>query len=354
MVGEPGSVDVRAETFALTEFFPLGVVDIAATFLAGEPSEIVVIECDESGTTARLTRAELRQRVAALAATLRDHGIRQGDIVAGLSTTSEPTLTMMLAAAACGAVYTTTSAEFGAAAVIDRLSQVRPKALLVVGQYRFAGKEFDIHQRLDEVVATIDSIELIITTGTTDPDRFASPASERHITSVPFIDAVSDATAALVTQPVAFNAPGWILYSSGTTGKPKCIVHRAGGVVLKHLSEMLLHCDIRRGDRVFYYTTPSWMMWNWLVSGLGAGACVVLFSGSPLAPEPTQLLTMADREAVTYFGTVTVLPRGAEASRHRPDELRALCRSHGRSDRCPAMLQRTPSSPHHGDPMCTY
>lgn len=304
LVGEPGDITVRSPTFAATEFFPDGEVDVAASMLAGPESETVLIACDEKGTVARFDRANLRQRVASLAAALRGFGVGHGDVVASYSTTSEPTITMMLAAAACGAVYTTSSAEFGADAVIDRFRQVKPKVLLAVDGYCFAGRNYDVGSRVDEIVAAISSIETVVTLGTSAPDRFVrADQPDRTVVVVRYEDAVANTTVSLVTEAVPFNAAGSILYSSGTTGKPKCIVHRAGGVLLKHISEMLLHCDIRRGDRVFFYTTPSWMMWNWLASGLAAGACVVLYDGSPLAPDPTQLLRMAERERVTYFGT---------------------------------------------------
>ena len=306
LVGAPGDTSIAGSSFPATEFFPNGTVDVAATMLAGDPSEIVAIECDETGTIDRIDRAELIRRTAALKSTLSKAGVTQGDVVAGYATTSLATLVTMLASAACGAVYTTASAEFGADAVIDRFSQVQPKVLLATPGYTFAGRHYDVVERVGEVVGALQSIELVLTV-----DASPSAASpnvpnvlpRRGVSWLSYTDATSDTSPLLETTLVPFNAPGSILYSSGTTGKPKCIVHRAGGVLLKHLSEQLLHCDIRRGDRLFYYTTPSWMMWNWLVSGLAAGACVVLYSGSPLAPNQLQLLEMAERERVTYFGT---------------------------------------------------
>ncbi len=304
LVGDPGGIDLLNPSIERAEFFPDGSVDVAATMLAGPADDVVLITCDESGTTARWKRAELRQRVASLTALLRTLGVEPGDVVAGYSTTSEPTATLMLAAAACGAVYTTTSAEFGVDAVVSRFGQVHPKVLLATDRYRFAGRDFQVTQRVVEIVTAINSIEAVITieSGSIDPTELSTVAG-RSVAVHAYSAAVADEDATLTTTSVPFNAPGWILYSSGTTGTPKCIVHRAGGVLLKHLSEFLLHCDIRPNDRVFYYTTPSWMMWNWLLSGLAAKACVVLYDGSPLVPEPDQLLRMAARERVTYFGT---------------------------------------------------
>ena len=292
--GDPGPVDVIGDDFESTAFFPAGTVDVAATMLAGPGDDLAVVECDDTGTRLRLTRAELRERVASTASILRSAGVGPGDVVAAYSTTSAATLTVMLATASCGAVFTSSSAEFGAEAVIDRFAQVSPVALLVVDGYRYAGRRHMVGDRARAILAALPSVELVLTVDDVDlgPD---APRTVRIDGSRP--------AEPLVTSLVGFNDPGSILYSSGTTGKPKCIVHRAGGVLLKHLSEQLLHCDIRPGDRVFYYTTTSWMMWNWLVSALAARAAVVLYDGAPLAPDPRVLLDMAAREGVTYFGT---------------------------------------------------
>lgn len=302
IVGDPGDRDVVGDEFADTAFFPGGNVDVAATMLAGDLDEIVVIQSDEAGVSERLSRRDLRDRTAALAATFRDVGVAEGDVVAAYATTRVSTLVSMLAAAACGAVFTSVSAEFGVDSVVDRFDQVQPKVLFAVDGYLFGGRRFDTRERVQDIVERIESITAVVVAAEAGvAERLAAEASRE----VEWFDysAVVSSTTNLVTQSVAFNAPGWILYSSGTTGRPKCIVHRAGGVVLKHLSEQLLHCDIRPGDRVLYFTTPSWMMWNWLVSALAASACVVLYDGSPLPADRTHLLDIADREGVTYFGT---------------------------------------------------
>ena len=267
----------------------------------------VAIECDETGTIDRIDRAELIRRTAALKSTLSKAGVTQGDVVAGYATTS---------AGNAGDDARHCGLRGGLHDCVGRVrSRCGHRSILASPGRRCCSQRRGtpsrdvitmLKERVGEIVDALQSIELVLTVDASP--SAAQPMSptvlqERGVSWMSYTDATSDTSPVLETTLVPFNAPGSILYSSGTTGKPKCIVHRAGGVLLKHLSEQLLHCDIRRGDRLFYYTTPSWMMWNWLVSGLAAGACVVLYSGSPLAPNQLQLLEMAERERVTYFGT---------------------------------------------------
>jgi acetoacetyl-CoA synthetase len=248
-----------------------------------------------------VTYAELAGEVARAAAALRALGVVAGDRVVGYLPNGIEAVVAMLAATSLGALWSSCSPDFGVRGVVDRFGQVAPVVLVAADGYTYAGKRIDLRPRLREVVAALPSLRATWVVpqlgggGTVDdlpggawfPDVLAAHAaeSEPRFTRLPF------------DHPLA------ILYSSGTTGLPKCLVHGAGGTLLQHWKELALHTDVRPGDVLFYFTTCGWMMWNWLVSGLAVGATLVLYDGAPLAPDAAQLWRMAEAERVTVFGT---------------------------------------------------
>jgi acetoacetyl-CoA synthetase len=265
-----------------------------------------IVFWNELGRQRRLSFAELRAEVAHYAAALRGAGVAPGDRVAGWLPNLPEALIAMLATTSLGGVWSSCSPDFGDRAVLDRFGQIRPRVLFAADGYRFAGKEIDLLDRLDQVARALPETERIVVV-----PYLGGPAGGRLGKRVPRAVWLPDWIAAgrssrrPAESParLPFDHPLYIVYSSGTTGLPKCIVHGAGGTLLQHLKELVLHTDLTRDDRIFYYTTCGWMMWNWLASALAVGATVVLYDGAPLAPAKDILWRMAEAERVTVFGT---------------------------------------------------
>jgi acetoacetyl-CoA synthetase len=299
LVGDRGEgpAIVAGDSLAETSFFPGATVNVAANVLAGPDDAVAVVALDESGGRRTLTRAELRAQAASFAATLRALGVGRGDRVAAWMPNVSETVVAFLGSAMVGAVFSSASPDFGVPGVLDRFGQIAPKVLVAADGYRYGGKAF---RRMDRLADVLDGLP-------ERPVTFVVPfLGEGDPASVPGARPWAEAVATRAQPEYAalpFDHPSVVLYSSGTTGIPKAIVHRGGGVLLKHLVEHQLHCDIRPGDRVLYYTTCGWMMWNWLVSALASGATIVLYDGSPTHPRPDILFEVAAREGVTLFGT---------------------------------------------------
>ncbi len=258
---------------------------------------------NEEGRQRALSYAELGHEVARYQAALRAAGVVSGDRVAGLLPNVPEAVVAMLATASLGAVWSSCSPDFGERAVLDRFTQIRPKVLFAVDGYRYAGKVVDLRERVRAVAEALPDVERIVVVPyagfPVEEERcFGIARAVSLARFVPFTGAARP-----TFERLPFDHPLVIAYSSGTTGLPKCIVHGAGGTLLQHLKELVLHTDVSRDDRVFYFTTCGWMMWNWLVSSLAAGATVVLYDGSPLAPRADILWEMAERERITVFGT---------------------------------------------------
>jgi acetoacetyl-CoA synthetase len=266
-----------------------------------DPDRTAVICHDERGHRATLSYGQLAAEVARVRAGLRALGVGRGDRVAAFLPNVGAALTGLLATASLGAIWSSCSPDFGPASVIDRFAQITPKVLLAAGGYRYGGKEFDRGQAVAEIVAALPSLSAVIAVGTGAADGQARAAGEPPVWA--FESLPGDVGAPLEFEEVPFGHPLWVLYSSGTTGLPKAIVHSHGGIVLEHLKALCLHQDIGPGDVFFWYTTTGWMMWNYLAGGLLAGAAIVLYDGSATHPGTGALWRLAAGAGVTYFGT---------------------------------------------------
>ncbi|WP_010323968.1 acetoacetate--CoA ligase [Marinobacterium stanieri] len=297
-------------------WYPEARLNFAENLLRYRDDKPAVIFRGEDDTRVELSHAELHQRVAQLASALRRQGVVAGDRVSGFMPNIAETLIGMLASASIGAVWSSCSPDFGINGVLDRFGQVEPKVLLTTDGYRYNGKVLNSLERVEGIVKQIPSIEKVVVV----PFISAQPdisAIDRAVLLNDYVD--TDATE-IEFEQLPFDHPLYIMYSSGTTGVPKCIVHSAGGALLQHLKEHILHTDVGREDRLFYYTTCGWMMWNWLVSGLATGCTLVLFDGSPFAPEPEYLWDVAEQEKISIFGTSAKYIAALEKAGVKPRE----------------------------------
>jgi acetoacetyl-CoA synthetase len=279
-------------------WFPGARLNFAENLLRFRDDGVALVFWNELGRQRELSFSELARQVGGLAAALREIGVGPGDRVAGFLPNLPETVIGMLATASLGAIWSSCSPDFGASAVLDRFGQIEPKVLLCADGYRYGGKEIDCLGRVREVRDGIASIRRVVVVGYRQ-DR-PEIGSIRHAVHWPdFVKLGGE----IEFARFPFDHPLVIMYSSGTTGLPKCMVHGAGGTLLQQLKELVLHTDVTRSDRVFYFTTCGWMMWNWLIASLGAGATVVLYDGAPLSPNPRLLWDLAEAEAVSVFGT---------------------------------------------------
>ena len=290
-----------------------------------------------------LSRRRLEAEVGRVAAGLRAAGVAPGDRVAGFLPNIPEAVVAMLAAASVGAVWSSCSPDFGVAGVLDRFGQIAPKVLVTADGYLYAGKPIDSLAAVAGVLAGLPSVRTALVVpfqagegrGGEAAGRLAALLAGRRTAVAPAGSAAAPPAvlpwsafgtpgARPVFERLPFDHPLFVMYSSGTTGVPKCIVHGAGGTLLQHLKEHQLHCDIVRGDRLFFFTTCGWMMWNWLVGALASGATIVLYDGSPLHPDPGALWRMSEAEKVTHFGTSPRFLAALAKAGHRPREHVAL------------------------------
>jgi acetoacetyl-CoA synthetase len=264
-----------------------------------------------------LTYAQLYDQVARVAKALKDVGVTAGDRVAGFVPNMPEAIVAMLAAASLGAAWSSCSPDFGIKGVLDRFGQIRPKVLFTADGYWFKGKPLDCLTRIADIAAQIPSLERLVVIPYID----AHPAVG-HIPKAVILDDFKSPDDGLRIDfaQLPFDHPLYVMYSSGTTGLPKCMVQSAGGILIHHLKELMLHTDLSRADTIFYFTTCGWMMWNWLVSSLATGATVVLFDGNPFHPSPRALWQMAAEEKITVFGTSAGYLAALQASGVRPKD----------------------------------
>jgi acetoacetyl-CoA synthetase len=293
---DEATILVPDPVFRKNQFFRDSTLNYAENLLRVRNDTPAVIFWGEDQVHRTLTFNQLATAVAQVAASLKKMGVEKGDRVAAYISNMPEALIAMLATVSLGAIWSSCSPDFGSQGVLDRFSQIEPKVLFTTNGYYFKGKVIDIRSKVQDVVANLPTLKQVVMCSYVDLDcgDWASFEDFKD-PSVTHQD--------LQFCPVAFNHPLFIMFSSGTTGKPKCIVHGHGGTLIQHLKEHQLHCDIKPGDRVFYYTTTGWMMWNWLVTALASEATLVLFDGSPFAPTPSILFDMAQKEGVSFFGT---------------------------------------------------
>lgn len=301
------------------KWFPGATVNYAAHALREGPGkstdDLAVVFRREDGLRTELTYGELRSQVATARQALIGLGVRRGDRVVALVPNCPQALVAFLATASLGAVWSSCSPEFGARAVQDRFAQLEPSVLITVDGYVYQGREVDLTETVAELRTGLPSLSGTVGIGYLNPGAFGTGI-------VSWEEFLSGAEpAGLEFDPVPFDHPLWVLYSSGTTGLPKGIVHGHGGMLLEHLKALGLHCDLGPGSRFFWYTTTGWMMWNFLIAGLLVGSAVVLYDGSPMYPDVDGLWQLAEAEQVTYLGVSAAYlsacqKRGAEPGRH--------------------------------------
>ncbi len=305
-------------------WFPGARLNFAEHLLTRRDDHTAIVSWTEQGKQSALSYAQLADQVARCAAALRAEGVGAGDRVAGWLPNVPEAVIVMLAASSIGAIWSSCSPDFGVEGVLDRFGQIEPTILVVADNYQYAGKRVDVLARVQHVTSRLPSLRATWVVSSTDVSaNIANLANAAHWNDV----LAAHDNAELVFARLPFDHPLYILYSSGTTGLPKCIVHGAGGTLLQHLKEHVLHTDMRATDTMFYFTTCGWMMWNWLVSALAVGATIVLYDGAPIpANDPSVLWRMAAQERVSVFGTSAKYLSALEKAGVRPRELADLSR----------------------------
>ncbi len=319
--GEREPVLVDADKMPGAHWFPEVRLNFAQNLLRYRDDRIALLFHGESGIEQELTYAELHEQVGALSAAMKQRGVGFGDRVAGFMPNLPATVIAMLATTALGAVWSSCSPDFGIEGVVDRFGQIRPKLLFCADGYAYGGKQFDCREKVRGVLERIDSIETLVLVPYLDPKPTLHGL--RDAVLLPDFVAAHAGTAPEFV-PTPFDHPLYVMYSSGTTDVPKCIVHGVGGTLLQHLKELVLHTDLRREDRIFYYTTCGWMMWNWLVSSLAVGATVVLYDGNPMHPDANALWDLADATQISIFGTSAKWISASEKAGAKPAETHKL------------------------------
>ena len=308
---------VHGERMPGATWFPGSRLNFAQNLLRRRDLGEALVFRGENGVERRLSHAELYDRVGRLAVALRADGVAAGDRVVGFMPNLPETVIAMLAAVSIGAVWSSCSPDFGVAGVMDRFGQIEPKVLFTADGYFYNGKTIDSLERVRRIAAESPSIRRLVVVPYVD----AAPDMAALDHAVGFDAYLGDAAVGEIDfAQMPFDHPLYIMYSSGTTGAPKCIVHGAGGSLLKNLSEHLLHTDVGPHDKLFFFTTCGWMMWNWLVGGLASGATIMLYDGSPFYPDGDVLWRYAEDEAITIFGTSAKYLAALEKAGLRPGD----------------------------------
>ena len=325
VVGEQGQRAVHkpeipndpSAQFVATQFFPDAKLSIVENFLKRTGSGEAIVAIDETGKRTSRSWDELRHRVASLASALQSLGVVEGDRVVAWLPNAIEVVETMLASASIGAIFSSCSPDFGSQGVLDRFSQITPKVLVATDSYIYGGKKFDCLERLAVVRNGLPTLKATLLVSLNEQSESTGLVNYEMCVQ-------SGVSTPVAPRRFKFDHPWYVLYSSGTTGVPKCIVHRSGGVLLQHLKEHQLHCDIKTDDRVMYFTTTGWMMWNWLVSVLASGATAVLYDGSPSFPTLNRLFDLVDQEQLTLLGTSAKFIDSARKSEINPIKSHSL------------------------------
>jgi len=326
VLGEKGDILLKdKDKMPGARFFPNAKLNYTENVLKNKNEPLAIISEREDGLKSKISTLELKDKVLKLAGWLKENGISKGDRVCAYMPNCPETIITMLATASLGAVFSSCSTDFGVAGVLDRFQQIEPKILVTVDGYLYNGKSIERHEEVHQIVQGLNTLQNVLILKYLNENHLKYSFSYQDFDSVYRSKPLENFT------KVNFNDPLYIVFSSGTTGAPKCIVHGVGGVLLQHAKEHKLHANIHKGDRVFYFSTCGWMMWNWLLGALFSEATIILYEGSPFYGGPNKLWDIAEKEKINLFGTSAKYIDAVRKSGYKPNKhnqlkfLKCLC-----------------------------